>query len=286
MKKTLVNYWVDLVTGVAFILCAVTGVVFLFPAAVHTAVGSTPTILLIPATWWHSVHDWTGVALVVGTALHLALHAKWIAVMTRKVFGAPTGASAALAGRSARLPGKAAQPAAGVASVAAGTLTRRTATDADAATAASLERLDALRADRLRVRAQRISRRRFLTGTAAVGAGILLVGAGLVGKDAVSEASTRLQDDGWTAGGQAQSAAGAAAGGVSSGGGSGSTSTATIVSVEQSACVACGRCLQVCPQGVFDWSGSGRADAVTPEACIRCGRCLQVCPAGAITVNA
>jgi len=42
----------------------------------------------------------------------------------------------------------------------------------------------------------------------------------------------------------------------------------------------------VCPVSVFDWSNSGRADAVNAAACIRCGRCLQVCPAGAITVNA
>jgi NAD-dependent dihydropyrimidine dehydrogenase PreA subunit len=299
MKKTLVNYWVDLATGIAFVFCAVTGVVFLFPGTVHTAIGSTPTILLIPATWWHTVHDWTGVAMVAGTALHLALHAKWIAVMTRKVFGSPAGAEPA----RATPPGRVAQPAlvAGAAArMAAETPTYRTAADAEAAATASLERLDDLRADRLRERAQRISRRRFLTGAAAVGAGVLLAGVGIFGKDAVSSASTRLRDEGWIAGGQGQSGAGTSSGGATDGGETGSasvgssaqdgssagTSTATTVSVDQSACVACGRCLQVCPQGVFDWSSSGRADAVSPDACIRCGRCLQVCPAGAITVNA
>jgi NAD-dependent dihydropyrimidine dehydrogenase PreA subunit len=56
--------------------------------------------------------------------------------------------------------------------------------------------------------------------------------------------------------------------------------------VNDAACVACGRCLQVCPVGVFDWSSSGRAQATNADACIRCGKCLQVCPAGAITVSA
>ncbi len=94
MKKASVNYWVDLATGVAFLLCAVTGIVFLFPSAVHTAAGAAPTILFTPALWWHKVHDWSGVVMVAGTALHLALHAKWIVTMTRRTFGAKAGAAA------------------------------------------------------------------------------------------------------------------------------------------------------------------------------------------------
>ena len=107
MKKASINYWVDLATGVAFLVCAVTGVLFLFPSVVHTAVGAAPTILFMPALWWHKVHDWSGVVMVAGTALHLALHAKWIANMTRKMFGAPAPAEANRAGR----PRPVAQPA-------------------------------------------------------------------------------------------------------------------------------------------------------------------------------
>jgi NAD-dependent dihydropyrimidine dehydrogenase PreA subunit len=141
--------------------------------------------------------------------------------------------------------------------------------------------LEALRAERLREREQRISRRRLLTGAAAVGGMALLAGVGLVGRDAVSGANTRLRDDGWTddgsgSGGNVSSAPSGSTGGSSS----------TQVVVAQSACVACGRCLQVCPRGVFDWSSSGRAEASSPDACIRCGRCLQACPAGVITISA
>jgi NAD-dependent dihydropyrimidine dehydrogenase PreA subunit/uncharacterized membrane protein YgcG len=293
MNKTLVNYWVDLVTGTAFILCAVTGIVLLFPGIVHVAAGAAPTILLTPAVWWHKVHDWTGVAMVAGTALHLALHAKWITVMTRKVFGAPAAAGPARAARQDRAAQPAFVAAAAPQMAAGGTAESRSAADADAAAAASLTRLETLCAERQREREQRISRRRFLAGAAAVGTGVLLAGVGLVGKDAVSSASARLRDDGWTGGGQGQSGAGTSGGGTSDGSGSsaqngssrGSTTTTT-VSVNQSACVACGRCLQVCPRGVFAWSSSGRAEASSPDACIRCGRCLQVCPAGAITVSA
>jgi len=279
MKKAALNYWVDLATGISFLLCAVTGIVFLFPGTVHTAVGATATILLIPAAWWHSVHDWTGVAMVAGTALHLVLHAKWITTMTRKTFGAQTKPEPAGAGRQ----GHASQPAhvAGAAAVAA----------------ASPQRPEALRTERRREREQRISRRRFLAGAAALGGAALLAAVGLIGRDAVSGASTRLRDDGWTDASPGRSGTGTSGGGASDGNGSagnaggaqdGSSggSSATQVVVDQSACVACGRCLQVCPRGVFDWSGSGRAEASSPAACIRCGRCLQACPAGAVSVSA
>jgi len=284
MKKALVNYWVDLATGAAFILCAVTGIVFLFPATVHTAIGATPTILLIPATWWHSVHDWTGVAMVAGTALHLALHAKWIAAMTRKTFGAPSQSGA---GRPARVAGAAPHPAAGTAVVAAAAQTPVSGTSAQDDAAASLERLEALRDGRRREHEQRISRRRFLAGAAVVGGAALIAGVGLFGRDAVSAANTRLQDDGWTSGGNGSAGGngtGSNAGGAQSAPSGGASSTQVVV--DQSACVACGRCLQVCPAGVFDWSSSGRAEAVNAGACTRCRRCLQVCPAGAITVSA
>ena len=291
MRKALVNYWVDMVTGVAFLLCAVTGIVFLFPGTVHTAAGAAPTILLIPATWWHTVHDWTGVAMVAGTALHLALHAKWIATMTRRTLGAPAETGPARSARPAPVAGPRRQPAAGAAVVAASAHSPLSAAD-DAA--ASLERLEALRDTRRREHEQRLSRRRFLAGAALVGGAALVAGVGLVGRDSVSDASTRLNDDGWTdGGGSASDGSGSGATGSASGSSASSAQSAasggagtTQVVVDQSACIACGRCLEVCPAGVFDWSASGRAEAVDSAACIRCGRCLQACPAGAITVSA
>ena len=62
------------------------------------------------------------------------------------------------------------------------------------------------------------------------------------------------------------------------------TTTARVV-VSSSSCVACGRCLQVCPYGVFDWGGDGKATAANADACRLCRHCVQVCPASAITLN-
>jgi Pyruvate/2-oxoacid:ferredoxin oxidoreductase delta subunit len=308
MRKALVNYWVDMLTGVAFVLCAVTGIVFLFPGTVHVVSGAAPTIWLVPATWWHNVHDWSGVAMVAGTALHLALHARWITVMTRRTFGAPAATESADSGRPRRAPHPA--PAAGLLPApGAGVPAFQTTAEADAAAAASLRRLETLRSERLREREQRISRRRFLTGAAALGGVALLAGVGLFGRDAVSAAGARLSDNGWTDDGQSASsgatsdagssgasgaatdgtdgsASGAGSVGSSASSGSAGASSTTQVVVSESACVACGRCLQVCPGSVFGWSSAGRAEAVNAGACSRCGRCLQVCPAAAITVSA
>jgi NAD-dependent dihydropyrimidine dehydrogenase PreA subunit len=287
MKKASINYWVDLATGVAFLVCAVTGVLFLFPSVVHTAVGAAPTILFMPALGWHKVHDWSGVVMVAGTALHLALHAKWIANMTRKMFGAPAPAAANRAGR----PRPVAQPAR--AATAAQAATCATPQEDEAAAAAALRRLEELRAERQHEREQRMTRRGFLAGAGAVGGLALLASVGLIGRDAVGEAAATSGGGSSTAGtsGGASTATGdgQASGygqGSSAGGQSSSSAGSTQVVVNDSACVACGRCMQICPQGVFDWSDSGRAAAQNPGACIRCGRCLQVCPAGAITVSA
>jgi NAD-dependent dihydropyrimidine dehydrogenase PreA subunit len=291
MKKVTLNYWLDLATGIAFLACAVTGVVFLFPSLVQTS-GGAPSIAWIPATWWHTLHDWSGVAMAAGVAVHLVMHATWIRNMTRKTFR--TWRKDAPANSAQRNPATRPAPASAAAEGAAGAgqvATYATPQAADAAAATSLRRLADLRAERRREREQRISRRRFLAGAGAVGGLALLAGAGLVGRDAISEAVTTsgaaTTSSGTSAGTTSSTTTSSGSTDQSSSSSQGSTTATTVrVVVDENACVACGRCLQACPKSVFGWSSSGRATAESPDACIRCGRCLQVCPAGAITVSA
>ena len=49
-------------------------------------------------------------------------------------------------------------------------------------------------------------------------------------------------------------------------------------------CVGCGRCLEVCPHGVFAMA-NGKASAVARERCMECGACARNCVAAAITVQ-
>lgn len=50
-------------------------------------------------------------------------------------------------------------------------------------------------------------------------------------------------------------------------------------------CKGCGRCIEVCPHGVFNMENS-KAKIIDKDACIECGACKKNCPFGAIEVNA
>lgn len=59
---------------------------------------------------------------------------------------------------------------------------------------------------------------------------------------------------------------------------------ATLV-LRESACIGCGRCLEVCPHQVFQAEGN-KVGIVDRDACMECGACARNCPVGAISVAA
>ena len=50
-------------------------------------------------------------------------------------------------------------------------------------------------------------------------------------------------------------------------------------------CAGCGKCMEVCPHGVFDSDGT-KSRIAQKDSCMECGACALNCPAGAIEVNA
>lgn len=59
----------------------------------------------------------------------------------------------------------------------------------------------------------------------------------------------------------------------------------TTLVLEQAACTGCGRCVEVCPRGVFEIQEK-KAVVVERDACMECGACAKNCAFGALTVNA
>ena len=55
--------------------------------------------------------------------------------------------------------------------------------------------------------------------------------------------------------------------------------------LDESICIGCGRCLEVCPHQVFVPCGK-KVTLSDRDACMECGACALNCPAKAITVDA
>jgi hypothetical protein len=79
VKKAEVNYWIDVGIGIAGLISAISGLVFLLPG------NPTTGILGISYQVWNSVHTWSSLAMIAGVGAHLALHWKWLVSMTRRI---------------------------------------------------------------------------------------------------------------------------------------------------------------------------------------------------------
>ena len=55
--------------------------------------------------------------------------------------------------------------------------------------------------------------------------------------------------------------------------------------LDQSLCIGCGRCLEVCPHQVFEMVNK-RVQLADRDACMECGACALNCPVAALKVDA
>ena len=56
------------------------------------------------------------------------------------------------------------------------------------------------------------------------------------------------------------------------------------LALDETACVGCGACLDVCPHAVFSLV-EGKARVAARGRCMECGACARNCPANAIAVT-
>lgn len=79
MKRANVNYWIDITTGIAFVLSALSGLIFLLPLNPATEP------LGMSYRMWSNVHTWSSLAAIAGVGIHLVLHWKWMVAMTKRM---------------------------------------------------------------------------------------------------------------------------------------------------------------------------------------------------------
>jgi len=304
-RRALVNFVVDAAIAAAFVVSAVSGLVFLVPAGWLSVPGAAAgSALGVEYATWRTLHDWTALIMIAGVVLHTALHWRWVTTMVRRLTGARAQTRpGAIVGR--RLPAAAGPSAATLATTAASGPTDVTpppkADEPVREDDRSREGFERSSVDDAQARGpiarESFTRHAFLKGAGAVGAAALV--GGLVGRAAAGRAASWLDegsstDGASTAASVAQDSAGGWGSGADDGqsspsssgdGGSAQATTPTArVAIDGGRCTGCGACAQVCPFGVFSAQG-GRAVVTDESACRLCGHCVQVCRPAAITLN-
>lgn len=90
--KGLQNVLVDGLVALSFLICAISGVYFIFAGENRggLAVGS---MFLFSRTIWEIIHTWSSVVFISGGIVHFAIHWGWVTKVTRKMFRRVPGKS-------------------------------------------------------------------------------------------------------------------------------------------------------------------------------------------------
>ncbi len=86
MVNPRINYVVDFLMTISFIVTAITGLILFFFLPSGVKQGSYQTFLGIIKGTWSVVHDWSGIIFIILTLLHFILHWNWVVSMTKNLF--------------------------------------------------------------------------------------------------------------------------------------------------------------------------------------------------------
>jgi cytochrome b subunit of formate dehydrogenase len=88
-KGAIVNVAVDAAIAISFLVCALSGIYFLFaPSGGFQGgrnTGWDPSFLFSRTTW-DLIHTWSGVVLIVAAVIHFAIHWRWVKNVTMRFF--------------------------------------------------------------------------------------------------------------------------------------------------------------------------------------------------------
>jgi uncharacterized membrane protein len=86
-KGAIINVAVDLAIAISFLLCAISGIIFLLAPPGGFQGGANPNWdsgFLFSRTTWDLIHTWSGVVLIISAVIHLAIHWRWVKNVTLK----------------------------------------------------------------------------------------------------------------------------------------------------------------------------------------------------------
>ncbi len=75
------NIFLDVLIGISFVICAVSGIFFLL----YPNGGQNAQSIIISRYAWDMLHTWSGVVMTIAAILHFALHWKWVVNITGKL---------------------------------------------------------------------------------------------------------------------------------------------------------------------------------------------------------
>lgn len=95
MNKTRINFWLDTLIFIAFLVTLVTGLtLWLGPQGNHNH--QAAILLGFSRRSWLNLHAWAGLGMIMGVLIHLALHLSWVTCIARRFFEKKLAQSARL----------------------------------------------------------------------------------------------------------------------------------------------------------------------------------------------
>ena len=85
VKRTKINFFIDLFMAVSFFIVAIAGLVIFFFLPSGVIRGGYQEFLSLTKQTWVAVHNWFGIILIILMTIHLILHWNWIVTMTKKL---------------------------------------------------------------------------------------------------------------------------------------------------------------------------------------------------------
>jgi hypothetical protein len=85
----LFNVAIDLLIAISFLLCALSGIYFIFGPAGAYEGGHNPAYdpgFLFSRVTWDLIHTWSGVVMIVAAVVHFAIHWRWVKNVTARFF--------------------------------------------------------------------------------------------------------------------------------------------------------------------------------------------------------